>query len=235
MVKSLYKVIAFFLSIAIYLGILFVAFTYFFDLQMPQKIEIKADTIEVYLTEQSPKKAILHKKKLSKKETTIKKATGSQKAKKASDIKELFSTIKTPKQTKRKAKKHSKKKEAPSKYKGHGGKRAKELLKKLHFQEPKLASKKSIKSVSGKQDPYLQKVYKILYAHWMPSELSAGNRAKVLIQIDKYGNFDFKVLQFSQSEIFNAELQDYLERMRQEQFPTPKRNREFIVYFEAKQ
>ncbi len=231
--KTIYKTLAFLFSLVLYVAVLLFFLAYFFHRQTPQRIEIKADAIEVYLTQKTPKKAIVSQpKKPPKKVATTKKASGSQKAKATPNIKDLFSTIKTPK--KAKPKKQSPKKETPSRFKGHGGKRAKELLKKLHLKEPQLASKKSIKSVSGKQDPYLQKIYKILYAYWMPSEMSAGNRAKVLIRIDRHGNFDYEILQSSQSDIFNAELQDYLERMRQEKFPSPSQNREFIVYFEAK-
>ncbi|BCD67786.1 hypothetical protein NitYY0918_C0693 [Nitratiruptor sp. YY09-18] len=168
------------------------------------------------------------------KKSGSKSATGSQSPKiKAPDIKSLFASLKIDQKTKAKEPKKSAQK--PSRFKGKGGKKAQELLKKLDTEQLPTLSHHSVKAVKGKKDPYLQKVYKILYGLWLPSKESAGSRAKVLVIIDKYGNFDYKILQSSQNEIFNSELKEYLERLKQREFPIPKEKREIVVFFEAKE
>ena len=67
-------------------------------------------------------------------------------------------------------------------------------------------------------------------------ELSEKIRPEVKIVIDSFGNFDYKVLLFSSSEIFNKELLEYLEYLKTKNFPLPKEaKREIVVYFEAKE
>lgn len=246
------KILTFLLSLFLYVAILFLLLEYFFHHPTtPQKVQVKADAIEVYVAKKEEKKKIIpHKQKTPPKKIAPKKATGSHTPKasllnvdklfantpipkpKAPDINNLFAKVKIPKA---KPKKREPRREAPSRFKGRGGKKVEELFKNLHLKEPKPASKQTIKSVTGKkEDPYLQEVYKILYASWMPSTLSAGSRGKVLIRIDKYGNFSYEILEFSQNEMFNAELIEYLKQIAKQRFPVPQQTREFVVYFEAK-
>ncbi len=236
MARKLLKFFSLLVTLGLYGAIVYFFLDYFFTHEPPKKIAIDAQKIDVVIVEEKkePKKIAPPKKMPSAKSKPPKKSKGSPMPKAAPDIKDLFASLNTKKLAKKKA---SIQKNAvmPSKYKGRSGKKAQKILKQLKLHNIIFASKKSIKSVRGEKDPYLEKLYKILYANWTPSELSAGNRAKVKITIDTAGSFSYKVIQYSKSDIFNAELDDYLQRMQMQRFPPPARPKEFIVYFEAKE
>ncbi|SMC09934.1 TonB C-terminal domain-containing protein [Nitratiruptor tergarcus] len=233
--KNLFKLIALIVTVILYGAVLFFFLDYFFEHEAPKKIAIKAQAIDVMIEEKRDTKKVVPIKKVAPKAAPKKKqAKGSPAPKSTPKIEDLFASLNTKKLAKKRATVH-KRASTPSKYKGKSGKKAQKLLKKLKLQDIQLTSKKSIKSVSGEKDPYLEKLYKILYTYWMPSQLSAGNRAKVKIFIDRNGRFTYEVLQYGQNEIFNAELDDYLQRMQMQRFPLPDRPKEFIVYFEAKE
>jgi len=227
-------------------------FFYFIEnKEIIKKFSIKQKSIEVSLITPpqikksniltKPKK-VVKKEKLDivKKEEKIKKKVGSKSAKEEVDISKLFSTIKPTKKVKKKKKIQKKKSTPPSRYKGESIRKkesAQEILKKMNIKDvSQVFAKANIESVSGEKDPYMSKVYEILYKYWLPSEESAGNRAKVKIVIDSSGDFDYNVLLFSNSEIFNKELLEYLEYLKTKKFPTPKEGKkEISVYFEAKE
>ena len=191
-------------SIAIYLVIALLFMSLFFTNSAPKKIQIQADAIDVMIVEEKKpkiKKVTLLPKKEQKSVSKPKKKGGSNSPKKRANIKSLFATLDTKAiETKIPQKK---KNETPSKFKGHGSKKAQKLLQKLKLQSFEPASHKSIKSVQGEKDPYLQEVYKILYSYWIPSKESAGAEAKVRITIEQDGSFSYKILQLSNNEIFN--------------------------------
>ncbi len=225
------NVVSFFLSLALYLLIAMLLLTHYFS-QTPQKIAIKGQAIDVFIKTPQKTQKIVPVKKIEKSQAPKKKQTGSQSAKhRSSDLQNLFAKLNTKTLQKHKQKRSN----APSKFKGKGGPKAQELLKKLKLKEFEPKSRSAIKSVEGKKDPYLQKVYKILYSYWIPSKASAGNSAKVRITIDRYGNFSYKVLQYSQSPIFNDELDQFLQAMQMQEFPHPAQKRTITVIFEAKE
>ncbi len=232
--RFVFQLLSFFVSVLLYLAlILFATHIFFSSVKKPKKIAIKAQSIDVYIQEPQKKKSVM---RAVKKQTTPKKKRhpGSTSPKRRPDLKSLFASLHTPKSPIKKRQTHS---QTPSRYKGVEGtkSKAKELLKKLKLRTAELSSsKKMIKSVTGEHDPYLEKVYKILYTNWIPSQASAGNRAKVKIFIDSDGRFSYEILQPGASEIFNQELQNYLEYLKTLTFPKPAKKRELIVYFEAK-
>ncbi len=230
--RLFFNITSFLLALLVYIFLVLFFLNQFFDLRKPQKIEIKAQAIDVFIQTPTKTQKVVPVKKIEKSSAPKPKKRGSSSPKqRSSDLKNLFAKLDTKSLTKQKPKRS----ETPSKYKGRGGKRAQELLKKLKLKEFEPKSKRSIKSVEGKKDPYLQKVYKILYSYWIPSKESAGNRAKVQITIDRYGNFSYKVLQYSSSDIFNQELKEFLEAMKMQEFPHPRQKRTITVFFEAKE
>ena len=227
--KFIIQVLSFIIALLLYILIVLFMLQQFFSEQKPKQLEIKAQSIDVYI--QTPHKSVPKPVMQMQKSTPRKSAQkhGSSSPKKSQAIKNLFAQIKTSAPKKRTPKRAS----HPSRFKGTGGAKASELLKKLQLQTT-LPSHKSIKSVSGEKDPYLQKIYTILYSNWMPSKMSAGNKAKVRITIDTNGNFSYKILEPSESALFNEELQSYLENMSKQHFPPPPKQKEFVVYFVAK-
>ncbi|BCD60061.1 MULTISPECIES: energy transducer TonB [unclassified Nitratiruptor] len=220
------------LSIALYLLIV-LGVLHFFTQENPTKIAIKAQSIDIMISEPKKEmKKVVTKKRVEKKSTPKKhKKSGSKSPKKRANIKNLFASLDTKSLH---AETPKRKSTEVSRFKGKGGKKAQKLLEKLQLKEFQPAQEKSIKSVEGKQDPYLEKVYKILYTYWIPSKESAGAQAKVKIIIDTQGNFDYKVLQYSNNETFNEELDEYLQAMKSEHFPKPDQKRELTVLFVAK-
>ncbi|WP_200762432.1 TonB C-terminal domain-containing protein [Nitrosophilus alvini] len=243
-----------FLSFAVYIATLTIMVLFFikkeenlkkYSMQKKKSIEVTLLTPEK--KKQLPKKAIPAPPKPKKKAEIKKekpkpkpKKRGSRSPKREVDISKLFSTVDTKKIKKiKKTEPQRKKSEPPSRFKGKSAKpekKAEELLKRLEIKDiQRSAAAKSIQSVEGENDPYYAKIYEILYKYWYPSEESAGNKAKVKIIIDEYGNLDYDVLLYSNSEQFNKELNEYLEFMKTKKFPVPKEGRkEIVVYFEAK-
>ena len=230
------KFISFFLALLIWIGVATFFTFYFLHEDDAKKIAIKGEKIEV-LIEQKKAKKVAPKSAASKpkpKPSKPKKPKGSRSAKHSSakELKSLFSSLNakryTTKKTTNKAPKNR-----PSRLKG---KRAEELVKKLDLKNPELdASKKVIKALEGERDPYLQKVYKILYENWIPSKLSAGSFARVRITIDQDGNLHYEILQLSNNEVFDREFKSYLEYIQSLKFPLPDKPKSFVVKFEAKE
>ncbi|WP_187647052.1 TonB C-terminal domain-containing protein [Nitrosophilus labii] len=238
-------------SIAIYIAVFLAVLLYFLKTQETlKKFTIKQKSVEVSLVEAPKFKKIIEQKKdkikksekpVKNKKQKVKKRVGSKSPKDEVDIAKLFSTIKTPKKSKKKIVKSTKKSSTPpSRFKGQNIRRtesAQEILKKMNIKDvSRVLAKSNIEAVNGEDDPYLSKIYEILYKYWLPSQESAGNRAKVMIKIDFNGNFDYNIIFFSSSETFNKELVEYLEYLKTKKFPQPKEGKkEITVFFEAKE
>ena len=224
------------LAILFYLVLVAFIVYYFADLKHFEKIAIKGEAVEVLIDTPKEKKVRTVKKRNPQVSKKLKKS-GSPSPKESSGpkIDELFSTLNAKKFTKKKTT-HKKSSNKPSRLKARRSS-VKDILKNLEKikVEPLQESKKSIKSVSGKEDKYLQKVYTILYENWIPSKLSAGGVALVQITIDEDGFFSYKVLRWSTNEIFNEELRNYLKYLKTLTFPKPSKSRTIEVRFEAKE
>ncbi len=226
----LLKLLSFLVAIAFYLLLLLSIFLLLTQ-NDKKNIEIKDSKIDVFL--ENPKKSKMAAKKVEKSGKKSKKSSSkSPKRVESQNLKDLFSSISGKKYSPKLAKEPQK--ITPSRLKSKKSKEAKKLLKELNANTPSGGAKKSIKSISGEKDEYLQKVYKILYTNWIPSKLSAGNSARVKIIIDRYGNFDYKIISSSPSPTFNQELEDYLEYLKTLTFPKPKERKILTVRFEAK-
>jgi hypothetical protein len=232
--KLALKILSFLLSLALYATLLFFLLYVFLKSESFKRIEIEGEPIEVVIAEPQQKKVAKPMKKIRKSEEKPKpKPKGSPSPKQGSaDLKSLFASINAKRVTQKKTT-TARPKTKPSRKRG---KSAKKLFESLDLQTLELSSnKKSIKSVSGEKDPYMQKVYKILYENWVPSKLSAGASAKVRFSIDTQGYIEYEVLEWSQNETFNEELKNYLAYLKSLQFPKPSKRREFVVRFEAKE
>jgi len=226
------KTVAFILSVALYFFLLFSIFNIVSENRV-KKIRIKESAVDVYLEDINKIKTPVKKVEKSSKTKSEKSASPSAKKVESPNLKELFSSIKGKRYSPKSV--TSPKKITPSRLKSKKSKEAKKLLKELNSNTQSGGAKKSIKSLSGEKDEYLEKVYKILYTNWIPSKLSAGNSARVKIFIDRYGNFDYKIVSSSPSPTFNQELGDYLEYLKTLTFPKPKERKVLTVRFEAKE
>jgi len=189
----------------------------------------KKNLLNVTLVERLEKKVIKKKKqKIVKKKTTInkpkpkpkKKTVRAKKSGSKPDLKSLFKNVKVdklPEKTQKREKKVRKKivhKEIEEVVKDD---KAKNITKTLEFdqQENLIITQKD-----GVYDEFRGKISDILDSHWQGTiETVSGNEAKVIVSIDKLGNFSYKIETLSYNDAFNAKLRDFLEEMKDIEFP----------------
>ncbi len=199
----------------------------------------KKNLLTVTLVERKEKKVQKKKKvKIVKKKKTISKPKAVPKkktvrAKKSEtkpkpDFKKLFGKIdldKLPKEKPKREKKIRKKivqKEIEEVVKEE---KAKKITKALEFekQESLIITQKD-----GVYDEFRGKIADILDSHWQETiDTVSGNIAEVIISIDKLGNFSYKIETLSYNDAFNAKLRNFLENMRDVEFPPFKNGEVF--------
>lgn len=93
------------------------------------------------------------------------------------------------------------------------------------------------KSIAGEKDEYYSKITEILVKSWVPTSEDTNQVSKVLVVIDKDGNFDYNIKVPSGSETFNQRLREFLESMKLRKFPPyTKGNKTVIeVYFKTEE
>ncbi len=189
-------------------------------------------------TKTKSKKVASSKKnnKISKK--VVKKST-SVRAKQRSDLKSLFANVKTKstvvrKKVVNKIKKSSITSRFKSKFEKQTYNKNTQLSKLLENKDTKLSQIKAGDSNNNK-DPYMSKIYDILFKRWIPSVIIDGLSAKVIVTIYINGDFTYKFIQYSGDSSFDNHLEYFLEEQKSNKFPIPKKNKVDIeVIFTAK-
>ncbi len=232
--SSRYNILGFIFSISIYL-LLLLSLALYLQERVKKNIDytIKKDNIlDITLVEKKADKILKHKKKIVKK---TKKKT------------KVSTTPKPKRQTEKKVKKIVKKVSLQGLFKKIDTKkivepkneitrqsRKKQRVKKQNI-EPitkKDVAKKIVDSISFKRtqnlnsskngvyDKFRGKVQQILYENWQDTiDTVSGNSATVEIYIDKSGSFSYKIVKLSYNDEFNSKLVDFLEAMRDKEFP----------------
>ena len=192
----------------------------------------KKNLLTVTLVERKEKKVLKKKKvKVVKKKKTISKPkTAPQKkilrVKKSEikpDFKKLFGNIdldKLPKEQPKREKKVRKKVVQKKVEEVVKEEKAKKITKSLEFerQESLIITQKD-----GVYDEFRGKIADILDSHWQETiDTVSGNVAKVIISVDKLGNFSYKIETLSYNNAFNAKLRDFLKEMKNVEFPAFK-------------
>ncbi len=178
--------------------------------------------------------SIVMKKKTATKSTMPKKPSESkpktQELKKAKKVafKSLFGKIKPEDlNISNEPKKRTKPKKSPLDLFNEPSKKASELAKSL-----KLAISSSSKSSSkGEYDKFRGKVQEILDEHWNSLE-DTGEVASALVKIniDMYGTFSYTIVNLSYNSTFNERLKEFLENMKDVQFPENTDNVGFLPF-----
>jgi protein TonB len=201
----------------------------------------KKDLLNVTLVERKVKKVekTKKKKKIVKKKTTVNKPKPVEKKKTVRakpvekkqvkpDFKKLFGKIKVdelPKESPKREQKVRKKvvqKEVEEVVKDE---KAKKITKSLDFEKQESLI---IAQNDGVYDEFRGKIADILDSHWQETiDTVSGNIAEVIIGVDKLGNFSYKIETLSYNDAFNAKLRDFLEEMRDIEFP-PYKNGEIF-------
>ncbi len=225
-------------SIAIYIVLIFSVLLCLDNSQSKVKkyTDIKKNFIEVSISENKKikkyipkKKKIVYKKKIIRKhilkKTEIKKSIH----KTNNLLSSLFKNINTAKYIKK-----VKDKNVTKNIKINQNNRISQKRISLK-QENKKSATKIIKTLSlsninaninknaGEYNKYIGKIQDILDNKWQETPGTiAGNSATVTVKIDKFGNFSYKIDTLSYNNEFNAKLQNFLESMQNEKFPSYK-------------
>ena len=171
-------------------------------------------------------------KKIVKKSTSIS-------AKQKSDLKSLFANVNTKSvQVKKKVVNSIKKSTITSRFKSKFEKQTKNdnklLSKVLITKDAQLVQQKS-GDTKNENDPYISKIYDILYKRWNPLLIIDGLSAKVVITIYKSGQFRYRIIQYSGDSTFDNQLLQFLEQQKTKFFPSPEKYKMDIeVVFTAK-
>lgn len=227
-----YNLVGFIFASVFYLIIITLLALYLQD-KVKKNIDftLKKDNIlDITLVEKKPKKIakpvkkIVKKQKIKKPKPIAKKPKPQKiapKVQKKVSLKGLFKKIDTKKIVEQKIDiaQQSRKKEVKSKEsikKPVEKEVAKKLIENLSFQ--KVQNIKSSKK--GIYDKFRGKVQQILYENWQNTiDTVSGNSATVEIYIDKMGTFSYKIVKLSYNDEFNSKLIDFLEEMKNKEFP----------------
>ncbi len=230
--RSKYNLIGFISSILIYALIIF-SLALYMQVKVRKNIDytIKKNSIlDITLVERKSKKIVKKPKKIIKKQTKKKKVkvatkpkpeVSDKKIQKKVSLKGLFDKIDTKKivEPKKEIMQQSRKKEIKSKNVVNNPKKkevAKKLVDSLSFESPQ----KINSSKNGVYDKFRGKVQQILYENWQNTiDTVSGNIATVEIYVDKDGTFSYKILKLSYNDEFNSKLVDFLEEMKDREFP----------------
>jgi protein TonB len=225
-----YNLIGFLLAIILY-ALIIISLAFYLQSKIRKNINytIKKNSIlDITLVERKPQKAIKHKKrvvkKTAKKQKTISKPkpkTVAEKPQKKVSLRGMFKKIDTKKivEPKQEAAKQSRKKvvkKRQSVQKPVKNELAKKVVESLTFK----TAQKLKSSNNGVYDKFRGEVQKILYENWQDTiDTVSGNSATVEIYIDKNGDFSYKIVKLSYNNEFNSKLVDFLEEMRDKEFP----------------
>jgi protein TonB len=93
---------------------------------------------------------------------------------------------------------------------------AKQIVKSLNFQN----KKSIISSKDGVYDKFKGKITQILDENWQNTiDTVSGNSATVTVFVDKFGTFSYKIEKLSYNDDFNSKLRNFLEEMKDKEFP----------------
>ena len=209
----------------------------------------KKDALEITIVEKKDEPKKIENKKNPKKELQKPKPKKDEKKetkndlpsrdkKESENLKSLFSTVKTDdykkiaeeKLVSHKAKASRLKKQIKNKT----SKEKKKVLKlienlKLSHNVTGRSSKK------GEYNEYIGKIQEIIDLKWQETpQTIPGNKADVLIKIDKYGRFSYKIEKLSYNNAFNSKLKEFLENLKYNKFPPYKKGRYIEIKIEFK-
>lgn len=203
------------IAIFIYIGLIFGLMLYvdIYDEIVKKYTSKKDDFLQVSIVDKSIKNAFRQKHKSSSKN----RKTKSKRSKRSGlGIQELFSKSKIkPKPIPAFSPPKAIASRLKSDEKDTKEVNAHKIVSSLEFES---VSKKA--SSSGEYDEFRGKVQEILDGYWAKTNDTVdGSRAKVQINIDDNGNFSYTIVTLSYNNEFNNKLKDFLEQMRDVEFP----------------
>ncbi len=229
--KPSYNFIGFSLALIIYL-IVIISLALYLQSKIKKNIDYtlnKKSILDVTLIERKKPNKISKKvqkvvKKLSKKKrvsTKPKPKSVAKKVQKKISLKGMFNKIDTKKIVEPKQEQALQSRKKPIKVKKNRQKETKNQLAKKLVNSLDFKKSQNLKSSkNGIYDKFKGKIQQILYENWQNTiDTVSGNSATVEIYIDKEGTFSYKIVKLSYNDEFNSKLVDFLEDMRDKEFP----------------
>jgi len=226
-------------SVSIYLVICISILSYI-NTPKPKKYDLaKTTVLELELISTKAPEKTIAKKSDNIEEKIIKKAT-SKSSKQGSDFKSLFAKVKTKaKKTVDKNINAPKESISPSRFKSKFEKQKKtdnvKVSKLLNDIKTTTNLSKTVASSDGEKHEYFSKIKQILWERWRPRLLEDGLVVKVLVMITNDGEFDYRIMRYSNDERFDESLKEFLNNQINENFPTHKINTkvDIIINFKS--
>lgn len=199
----------------------------------------KTTVLELELISTKADEKRVAKKSESKQEQIVKKSTSRSNKQKA-DFKSLFANVKT--KSKNVVEKETTTQKAsidPSRFRSKFQKeKSSDNLKvsKLLNDVKTTTNRPNINSSNkGEEHEYFSQIKQILWERWNPKLLEGGLVVKVLVMITNSGDFDYKVLKYSNDVRFDESLKEFLNSQVRETFPTHNINSkvDIIVNFKS--
>lgn len=220
------------LSFVLYISVLFVVISLVRDkaLNVEKYTASKKNMLNVTLVER--KKELIKKKKVVKEKESVvqkeipkveKKEVRSVSQEPVKSLKGLFENINLdnlPKETKAQEKKVRKKVVTDKIEEVVETRKASKIIQALKFEEQ---DNLIITQKDGIYDEFRGTISDILDKNWQETiDTVSGNEAKVIIGVDKLGNFSYTIETLSYNDAFNSKLRDFLEQMKDVAFPPYK-------------
>lgn len=227
------------ISASIYL-LICLSFLIYINAPKPKKYDSSKTTVlELDLISTKSEKRSAAPKTQEKAQEVVKKST-SRSSKQKADFKSLFANVKTTaKKVEEKEVNAVKESLDPSRFKSKFQKQKKtdnSTVSKLLKDVKTTTNLPSNSSTSnGEEDEYFSKIKEILWQRWNPRLLESGLIVKVLVMISSSGEFDYRIMKYSNDQRFDESLKEFLESQLSEQFPRPKINSkvDIIVNFKS--
>ena len=241
--------------IALGLFIFFFSFFLYASLNVKKIINYSLNknalSVTIY-TEPTVKKRAIKKAEKKEKQAPIKIKDEIKSAPKKEDapssLSSLFDTVSVKKPTRSKSEvkkveiskefRKSLQKRTKSEKKKEPTKSAKKITEKIKDNSAKLVIKQVNASPAskGRYNEYYAKIQALIYKHWHPSPEAAGSTAKIRLSLLSNGQVeDIKVLSYSENELFNVELEEFIARLKELIFPLGSKNSVIEIYIGAKE
>ena len=84
-------------------------------------------------------------------------------------------------------------------------------------------------SMTGVYNKYMGDIVKIVQITWMAYKADTNNQAKAQIIINKFGKLSYSVEKYSLSTAFNSKVREYLEQLKDVDFPIPPSKKDVVI------
>lgn len=178
--------------------------------------------VSLDFTSQNPQ--IEKKEKKQEKESPPAKESASRTPHVGIGLNELFSQVEAKTPIKKETKPSDIHDESARKRRGEHSKEEKqpsvvqENLKKI-LADTRIKNSLTFSTPAGEYDEFYAKISEILHSRWNPAGFTSREESKVIITITSRGDFSFHVLKRSGNSAFDSALLEFLEQLREVEFP----------------